>query len=586
MILKLVKKRSPYYGMVPKDFDANLRFREEMIREAAKSKRNREDLWIMCSRDLLFYLNTFSWTYNPKKKWAKVLPMITWKFQDDGLLAIDDAIGSHDCLIEKSRDMGVTWMSLLVMEWRWHFREMESFLMVSRKEDLVDKKGDPKSIFWKIDFALKHQPKWLKPRMDRKKLHLENLDNGSTIDGESTTGDVARGDRRTAVFLDEFASVENGEAVESATRDATDCRVFNSTPKGVGNAFYTRREQMMKENLTVLRFHWSDHPEKSAGLYFDEEGKPRSPWYDLQCKRAVHKMEIAQELDIDYLGSDYQFFDAAILDKHEREFCRIPFLKGDLRFEPDTCIPKDLMQSEKGCLKLWIYPDANDNMPTDRSYVVGVDIATGTGASNSVISVVDQKTGEKVAEYASSIVSPETLASQALAICKWFEGIEGDGAFLIWEANGPGRIFGERIIDLGYRNIYYRRNEQTLSHDPTDIPGWFSSANTKLQLLGDYRRALSEGSLINRHKLAINECREWIYTQNGTVEHVKAVNSFDPSGAKDNHGDRVIADALCWRAMRSVLELPEAEEEVVVPVGSFMWRRNLRLEEAKTEEFW
>jgi len=32
-------------------------------------------------------------------------------------------------------------------------------------------------------------------------------------------------------------------------------------------------------------------------------------------------MEIAQELDIDYLGSDYQFFDAKTLDRIEKSMC-------------------------------------------------------------------------------------------------------------------------------------------------------------------------------------------------------------------------------------------------------------------------
>ena len=133
-------------------------------------------------------------------------------------------------MIEKSRDMGASWMCLMAFEWVWHFHSISSFLLVSRKEDLVDKTNDPRSLMWKIDYMHKNQPRWLLPSIGRSNFHIINHDTGSTIDGESTTGDVARGDRRTAILLDEFASVDQGARVLAATGDATDCRVMNSTP--------------------------------------------------------------------------------------------------------------------------------------------------------------------------------------------------------------------------------------------------------------------------------------------------------------------------------------------------------------------
>ena len=217
--------RSPFYHLVPKDPIENIAFRRKVIAWGSASKENAHTLWLMCARDLLFYVNTFVWTYDPRIENSPAVPFITYGFQDEALLAIDSAIGHHDLLIEKSRDMGASWMLLLVFEWRWHFKQLQSFLLVSRKEDLVDKSGDPKSLFWKIDFILQHQPRWMLPNYTRQKLHLHNEDRGCTIDGESTTGDVARGDRRTAIGLDEFASFEDGYAAEAATGDATNCRI-------------------------------------------------------------------------------------------------------------------------------------------------------------------------------------------------------------------------------------------------------------------------------------------------------------------------------------------------------------------------
>lgn len=323
----------------------------------------------MCGADPLFFINAFVYTYDPRKKSCPVVPFITYPFQDVAILELADAIGDHDLLAEKSRDMGATWCFLYAMTWYFVFRPMQTFLCVSRKEDLVDKTGDPDCLFWKIDFMLSRLPWFLRPSVKWNRLHMENPGNGSTIDGSSTTGDVGRGGRRTACFLDEFASVEEGHKVLKATRDMTTCRLFNSTPKGTNNAFY----DMTLTDITKLRFHWTEHPEKSAGLYtsnketgrleiidkeywepgdrcvvdeypFIRDGKMRSPWYDLQCERAAHPMEIAQELDIDYLGSAFQFFDVDTIDKLIKRDSRPAMHVGELDFDPDLLTPERFLE--------------------------------------------------------------------------------------------------------------------------------------------------------------------------------------------------------------------------------------------------
>lgn len=50
-----------------------------------------------------------------------------------------------------------------------------------------------------------------------------------------------------------------------------------------------------------LRLHWTLHPEKAKGLYYDAEGRPRSPWYDNEIKKKkMTEDAVARELDIDY----------------------------------------------------------------------------------------------------------------------------------------------------------------------------------------------------------------------------------------------------------------------------------------------
>ena len=610
---------TPHYNLVPKDLDGNLKFRRDLLMMAGTDPTAAAQLRQLCSEDLLFYVNTFCWTYDPRAKAPNpsVVPFITYPaFQDEAMLQIGDCINKgQDFAMPKSRDMGASWMGLAVFEWMWHFRQNLSFLLISRNEDYVDKKGNPKSLFWKLDFIHEHQPRWLLPTGRdlgwndpcRRLLHVRNADNGSVIDGESTTGDAGRGDRRTAMFIDEHAAFEinDGFRVLRATRDTTRCRGFNSTPQGANNGFY---DVVHNTSAKIIRLHWSRHPEKNQGLYTTEnkkikllddfrgmveirakgdkdarmvmfpddfpfrtdnefDGKLRSPWYDNECSRCVNEMEIAQELDIDFLGSDYQFFDAETIEMLRKKYCRPPVLIGDLEFDQESCMPKRFVETPKGKLRLWM--TLNDEKPAgDRRFVLGSDVSAGTGASNSVTAIVDRATGEKIGVWRDSNTRPNQFARVSIALAHFF-----NKGFMVWDSSGPtGETFKKRVVAQGYGNIYYRRNEKKIGRTITDEPGMWLNPVAKQALFEDYRDALGSHKYVNRSDSGMVECLQFIRKSDGSIEHSAAANSQDPSGARTAHGDEVVADALaCMGLVEQTssrkTELPD------VPEGCLAWRR-------------
>jgi len=576
-------RETPCYQAVPKEYEANLLYRQRLLEQAGQSRELQKELWLACSRDLLFYINAFVWTYDPRKiadGQSPRLPFITWEFQDDAFLALDESIGKSDVLIEKSRDMGASWICLTLFEWRWHFKELQSFMMVSRKEGLVDGAGD--SLFSHIDFIHKNLPSWLVPSITRNKLKLVNLENGSKIEGESTTDNIGRGGRRTAMLVDEFAAFEGGGYdVLSATADNTNSRIFNSTPSGTANAFYAQRQA----GTPRLRFHWSQHPEKAAGLWFDDEGKPQSDWYIGEKKRRAHEVEIATQLDIDYQGSAYPFFDPKTLQKLKRNYVRRPRHVGSLYVE-EGYEPR-FVEDDVGLLKIWCDLDIDLNPPRDRDYVVGADISQGTGASDSALSVVDRLSGEKVAELCSNRISANRFAELSVALCRMFSGSEGRGAFLIWEATGPGRTFGRTIVeDCEYSHIYFREDETRMRKRTSDRPGWFSTGEGKKDLLMNYRDSLVTGKFINPSEKSLIQAGEFVYLPSGRVEHGGASTTIDPSDSRDNHGDVVIADALCAKILRERESRARQRESVEAPVMSFEWRRQRRQRELAETTDW
>ncbi len=592
---------TPYVHLVPKDFEANLAWREKVLREAAEDPEAARELWIMCSRDILFFINTFVWTYDPYRHVNEpVRPFISYRFQDDAILQINDAIeNGNNIVIQKSRDMGATWLSLLVFFWRWLFKRNQNFLLASRNESYVDQTNNEKGLFQKLDFILEHLPGWLKPNLNRTAKQLTNKDNRSKIDGESATGDLGRGDRRTAMLWDEVAAWDRADGFRamSSTSATTRCKIINSTPQGIGDAYHT----MATTYPVQLRMHWSQHPEKNRGLYsskqnkleiIDKEyvfpdgydficdGKLRSPYYDDFCITLPIPSLVAQEQDIDFGGSGSQFYDQAMLAHVKSEYCRPACFVGDLPYD-SLAQPIGLFTSSRGALRMWVAIDDEKRVLKGRKFSIGVDISAGTGASRSVISIADTQTGEKVAEFASNTVRPEELARQAVALARLF-----NEAFLIWEANGPGRQFGAVVLELGYRNIYYREDEAKFPAKRSQVPGWWSTPQTKRVLLMDYGIALAKSTFINRSAEAIAECAEIVYMTDGTIGHARSVASLDPSGGGENHGDAVIADALCSKGTK--LRPFEAEKPSdTPPMGSFLWRRKERLkaEQKKRSDF-
>ena len=591
--------KTPFVYHVPTDVVANLKWRARVHRKVIEDSSFAKAMWDACAADPLFYICGFGYTYDSRMEPFTKLPFILYPFQRDALLEIFDAIGSHDLLVAKSRDMGASWLCVLAFEWMWHFAEplaAPSFLMGSRVEDYVDKADNPKALFQKLDYFHGNLPPWLMPEgfnraVHRRKMHLTNSANGAVIDGESSTGDFARGDRRTAILLDEFAAVEFGHSVLPATRDATRSRIFNSTPKGINNAYYDMHQTSIKK----LRLHWMDHPEKRKGAYktaqdgslevIDEENYPkdyepildgelRSIRFDIEEKRCGSKREMAQEWNIDFLGSGHQYFDSSSIQDVIRKCARPPIMIGDLEYDSSTAEPIRFREDPNGCIRLWCLLDKDGKISgtsehlreMTRKFVLGADVSAGTGASNSCLAGYGAGSCEKILEYVNPYIRPEEFAKQAVAIARWL-----GNAYLVWESPGPGRQFGSRVTDLGYGNIYLEKREEAISGKVSQIPGWAPTREKKLTLIGAYRSAIEKEACTNRSKEAFEECLEYIFDTKGGVSHSREDDKVDPSGAKSNHGDRVIADALAWRGLSERRSTPKPPKPKA-PIGSLAWR--------------
>ena len=192
-----------------------------------------------------------------------------------------------DVLVEKSRDMGVTWVTLAWILHKWRFEKGFSALIGSRKEQYVDDRT-VKSLFGILAYMVERLPIHMKPhgwspRDHRNYMRLYNPENENLIVGESTNPNFSRQTRNRIILLDEYAFWDWAESAWMATADSAPCRVVVSTPNG-GTFF---KQLRFSGRVPVKTLHWRLHPEK------DDE------WYNHEKARRTPE-EVAQELDISY----------------------------------------------------------------------------------------------------------------------------------------------------------------------------------------------------------------------------------------------------------------------------------------------
>jgi hypothetical protein len=592
----------PITGLrVPKDPSKNLAWRADLLAEAEKDQELQIDLYTASSQSILFWINAFVFTLrvfetreSGEVKQAEYahLPFVTWtNVQDPHILRIEHGIDEGESLLtDKSRDMGATWDHLAAITHRLLFREGESHLLISRKEDAVDvldgqpknypfgSLADPGTLFGKIDYILNRLPEWMIPRLARKKLHLVNLENKTRIDGESSNATAGSSDRRTSIFMDEMAKMKEAESIKRSTKDVTACRLVCSTPNGAGTTFSAWR---LSGQIPVFVLPWWEHPEKGRDrtVRQDDLGrwKIHSPWYDRECEVRSPK-EVAIELDMDHVGSGDVFFEPTVIEQHKRMFARKPKSLAHISFKKnltDDVVLDAIRTRRTGCVmytgrgswKVWCALKAGQPDQT-KTYTLGIDISKGQGASNSVISVMCNETHEKIMEFADPNIPPHELARLACAAAIQVGGRRFP--LIIWENNGdPGFDFGRQLVHTyNYPNIYFDKQVGTVTERVGKRYGWRSSPEKKAVALGVLRRAYAHGRFINHSEEALDECLTYVHYEGGGIGPAALVE--EPEAARKAHGDRVIADMMCIVAVE---DMPAAlTGERVTPNRSFAHR--------------
>lgn len=213
-------------------------------------------------------------------------------------------------LIEKTRQMGLSWLFAAYFTVLLLFGRNEHLLVIGKKENFVDSaKLNIETLMGRIKFILlnlrdENMRKLINHKVningryttmiESQHLFITNNIFGNICQGESSSGSSGRGGTFTQVWWDETAFTRDSEAIFASVAPNSERLFMISTAHGKNNIFYAIKNRIDKKELKKtwhkVRVHWSE--------YFDDD------WYEIQKEDLGNDPTlIAQELDIDYESS-------------------------------------------------------------------------------------------------------------------------------------------------------------------------------------------------------------------------------------------------------------------------------------------
>lgn len=251
--------------------------------------------WTYYRQNPIDYIEDWLVTFDPRRipdGKPPAVPFLLFPRQRQFIAWLHDRLDRGESgIVEKSRDVGISWLMLAFALWAYTFIPGAKVGFGSYKNEKVDRLGDMDGLFEKLRFMIRSLPRELRPLgYDEAKhatfMRVTNPENGAAVTGEGGPN-VGRGGRSMMYFVDEFAHFDNDSQADAALSQNTTVRIYASTVNGAGNLFYRKR---FSGDYPVFVFDWRDDPRKGPD------------WYALQ-RRTLEPHILAQEVDRDYHAS-------------------------------------------------------------------------------------------------------------------------------------------------------------------------------------------------------------------------------------------------------------------------------------------
>jgi hypothetical protein len=257
-----------------------LKKRGEVRERASSDMEFRREVLQRCDEDILYWFDNFAWTLDPREEHSELAFILYEGKQIEFVEWLEDLLANpRDGFVHKCRDVGATSMVLNWILYHWLFDDYFNARVGSRKEDYVDKTGDPDTLFYKVDYTFERLPDWMVPNEwneDRFRSHMKlaRPDNSNSIVGESANPSFARGGRQKVVLFDEIGFWNYAKASWQSAGDVTEIRLAMTTPPPTGKSSFAYKLLQGKEgNIDTFEFSWRDIPTKTEEWFSNERDR-------------------------------------------------------------------------------------------------------------------------------------------------------------------------------------------------------------------------------------------------------------------------------------------------------------------------
>lgn len=365
--------------------------------ESEYSPENIQEL-AKCQKDPAYFIRNYVYLQHPTK--GKMLFNL-YDYQAELVKALQE---NRWVIALLSRQMGKTQTISMFLLWYAMFHRDQTILIASKNNTHA------MEIMDRVRFAYEELPHWLKAGCKYYNKHNIEFDNGSRIKSEATTEKTGRGLSISKLYLDELAFInpriqENMWASLAPTLSTGGSAIISSTPNGDTELFahLWRGANTGQNSFIPVFFPWNRHPERGEEYLKEMRGQ-------------LGDKKFRQEVLCNFISSDALLIDSIKLSYFKAK----PPIKEDLGF------------------KFWTDTIGGRG----KTYMVGVDPASGTGQDYTVIQVVEFPKLEQIIELRLNTVSIPLIYAKIKWLLKLLRtpGPDRVRADVIWsfERNGLG----------------------------------------------------------------------------------------------------------------------------------------------------
>jgi hypothetical protein len=447
---------------------------------ATPSKEVRVNEIIRCGKDPQYFMNKYCKIQHPTRG---LIPFKTYKFQEE---CVSDFNKHRFNIILKSRQLGLSTVTAMYAVWMALFHREKNILIIATKQAVAQ------NIVKKVKTAIASLPSWLiLPKIKTSTKTWVEFDNGSSIKSIPTSEDAGRSEALSLLIIDEAAWIRNFAELWTGlypTLSTGGRAIILSTPNGLGGQYfdlYSGAEQK-KNVFNPIKLMWDVHPERDQA------------WFDNETINMSTK-QVAQELLCDFVSSGDTFIATELIEK----------MRIQIEKPIDYCGPDSAVW-------VWKFPQPGI------SYVIAADVARGDAVDFSAFQVLDTVNSEQVCEFKGKI-PPDKFGDLLAEFGKKY-----NNALICPEQNTFGWATSQRLIDIGYKNLYFRTSKDRYDAQYGEGPsaskvGFSTQGNTKEKSLTRMEGWIRNNQIRLRSSRLFDEFKTFVDV-NGKLRAMKGKN--------------------------------------------------------------